>query len=701
MAHPRSAQLSQALVAALAERTAALAARARAQLAAERERWFLWLPVALGTGIGIYFALPSEPPLWLGPLLLLIAIAATLAWRRAPALPLLLGAAAVAAGLVAAQLRTASIEAPVLAREGVHELEGRVVLVEDRVQGHRIVIEDPVIEDLAPEATPERVRIALRSGGEGIRPGDHVRLLAMLMPPSGPSVPGGFDFARQAYFERLGAVGFAYGAPHAVDPGPASSYALWLAGVRQAIAGRVGATLDGATGAVATALLTGLRGAIPEEVWHDMQIAGLAHLLAISGLHVGLVAGAVFLIVRYGLLLTPWAGPRWPVKKIAAAGALVAAFAYMQLAGAPIPTQRAVLMAALALLAVMVDRNPLSMRLVAWAAIVILLLAPESLLGASFQMSFAAVIGLIAAYETGRARLRPPGEAGLAYKLALYVVGVAITTVIASTVTAPISAYHFQRIATFAIIANLVAVPVTAFWIMPAGLMALLSMPLGLEGPLLAVMGGGVDVVLWTANASTRLPAAAIEVRQWPTASLVAFALGGLWLCLWQRPWRLFGLAGAVIGMLFAAADRPPDVLVADGGDLIAVRGDDGRLMLSPWRRDSYTTGDWLRRSGYREPAEWPEVGLPGPLACDRLGCVLRRNGHAVAFARDSGALAEDCRIADLVVSFAPADACGDRSRLIRLGELMASGGLALWLEPAGPRVLRIEDTRGDRPWTR
>ena len=215
------------------------------------------------------------------------------------------------------------------------------------------------------------------------------------------------------------------------------------------------------------ALLTGLRGALPDEIWDQWAIAGIAHLLSISGLHLALVAGTLFFAVRIALALAPPLALRLPAKKLAALLALLGAFGYLLISGGTVPTQRAFAMTALALLAVMVDRNPFSMRLVAWAAFVVLLLRPESLLGASFQMSFGAVVALIAAYETGVAR-RPAGTTGLDGRLLLYLAGIALTTIVASAATTPFSIYHFSRFPTYGIVTNLIAVPLTGVWIMPS-----------------------------------------------------------------------------------------------------------------------------------------------------------------------------------------------------------------------------------------
>jgi len=290
---------------------------------------------------------------------------------------------------------------------------------------------------------------------------------AVVTPPPAPAAPGAFDFQRYAFFKRIGGVGFALGPAEIIGRTEAPGLAVRIDHLRQRLATRIRSQLGGTTGAVAAALMTGDRGAIPETVMTSIRDAGLAHLLAISGLHIGLVAGVVFVSIRAGLALLPAVALRFPIKKWLAAVALLAAFAFALIAGATVPTQRAFLMIGLVLLAVLLDRRALTMRPVAWAAVVILTLQPESLLSAGFQMSFAAVTALVAAYEALREApfLRPASTLG--GRAARYLVGVALSTLIAGAATAPFAVFHFNRFADYGLAANMLAVPITALWIMP------------------------------------------------------------------------------------------------------------------------------------------------------------------------------------------------------------------------------------------
>jgi competence protein ComEC len=677
----------------------------------ERERWILWLPVGIGAGVALYFALPVEPPSWLGAALLLAGTLAgsACAYRmvgaaRSRAAILAIGLGAILLGFAMADLRADLVAAPALAERGAYDVEtAQVLLVEERVRGQRLLLGAPAIAGLAPADTPATIRVSTRSGAPPLEPGDRIRLRAFLMPPSPPVEPGGFDFARHAYFMQLGAVGYALGPPEMLSRAEARSWSLALSALRQAIAERITEVVPGPAGAIGVALLVGLRGALPDEIWDQWAIAGIAHLLSISGLHLALVAGTLFFCARIALALAPPLALRLPTKKIAALLALTGAFGYLLISGAPVPTQRAFIMTTLMLIAVMIDRNPFSMRLVAFAALVVLLLEPETLLGASFQMSFGAVVALIAVYETGVAR-RPAAAGGLDWRLVMYVAGVALTTLVASAATTPFSIYHFSRFPTYGIVTNLIAVPLTGIWIMPWGMLGLLLIPLGLDGPCFVLMGYAIMAIIAAAAFVAALPGAALAVPRPPLAALLATVLGGLWLCLWRTSWRRLGLVGVVVGLLLTVLQQRPDLLIDARGQIVAVRLDDGRLALSPWKRDRWITESWLQGAGQdQQGAPWPEAGgaAAGPLTCDALGCLVQRAGQLVALAREPEALEEDCARAALVISYPRIDRCPNGTPLLGPRALRRAGGVALWLEATGIEVVTVREVRGERPWTR
>jgi competence protein ComEC len=365
---------------------------------------------------------------------------------------------------------------------------------------------------------------------EGLRIGDRVRLRASVGPPSPPSVPGTYDFQRDAFFDRIGGVGFAYEV-QIDDAGPRGPPGDWLSRLRQSINRRILAALPGEEGPVAVALMTGDQSGIAKDVLQAMRDSGLAHLLSISGLHMAIVAGVVFFGLRSLLALVPGLALYHPIKKWAAVAAIAATFAYLMLSGDSVPPQRSFVMTSLVLLAVLFDRSALSMRLIAWAAMVVLLTTPDALTGPSFQMSFAAVVALIAAYETAWVRRWSRGEGGRLSRLGHHVGGLALTSLIATAATAPYAIYHFNRMSDYGLVANLLAVPLTSFWVMPWAVGAFLLMPLGMEWLALTPMGWGIDGILAIARSVAAWPGAVTLVPAMPLAGLGLITFGGLWLC--------------------------------------------------------------------------------------------------------------------------------------------------------------------------
>lgn len=693
-----------------------MAAGLRHNLLEERQRWILWLPVGIGTGVAVYFQLPFEPPRW--PLAFALAIAALTAilgrnrwWLLWPALAI----AVMAIGMMLGAWRSEQVAAPVLMRDlGPISVEGRLVEVEPLPSGARLTLDGLQFARTARHDLPPRIRVVVRQDLDGAEVGDRVRLVVRLSPPRGPAAPGAYDFQRDAWFQRLGGIGFSLTKPAVVVPAQHDGLATWFNRLRQHITQRlvaIGGSGDKGEGGMAAALLTGEQNGIPKDVLQAMRDSGLAHLLSVSGLHLAIVAAFLMLVVR-GLLATiqPIA-LRYPIKKWAAGIALFGTFFYLMLAGAPVPAQRSFVMAGFVLLAIMVDRSAISMRLVAWAALGVLILAPESMLGASFQMSFAAVVALIAAWEFARPiarRWRENRIAGWPAPVewaAAYLGGVLLTTLVAGLASAGFGLYHFNRVALFSVAANLIAVPITGFWVMPFGMLALALMPFGLEGLALEPMRWGIAGVIYVAREVASWPGAAALVPALPQIALPLMALGGLWLCLWQRRWRLLGLVPLAAVVVLALTARAPDILVSGDGKLLAVRdSSSGQLMLSAPRGGGLTGDTWRRRIGDDGTADWPRdtSNADGTLRCDPAGCILRRHGLLIALVEQPEALSEDCQNAALVVARVSARrACRDsKAIVIDAFDLRANGAYAIWIGSAGFDIRNVRQDRGERPWT-
>ncbi|TDK53695.1 ComEC/Rec2 family competence protein, partial [Antarcticimicrobium luteum] len=476
----------------------------------------------------------------------------------------------------------------------------------------RLTLDRVRLDGVAPGAVPARLRIALHGAaagrgaapgqGQGALPGARVMTTAHLAPPQGPAEPGGFDFRRHAWFQRLGAVGYTR-APLVLVAPPGRD--LWLFRLRMAAAARVRAALPGDTGGFAAAVTTGDRSGVGQATLEALRASNLAHLLAISGLHMGLLAGFVFAAIRLALAAIPVLALRLPARKIAAGAAIAAAAGYFALSGGNVATERAFVMTVVLLGAVMVDRRAFSLRAVALAALVVLTLRPDSLLGPGFQMSFAATTALIAVFGALRDRQIRLGPRWLAP-----VAGVALSSLVAGLATAPVAAAHFNTLAHYGLAANLLAVPVMGLVVIPAAVLAVLLAPFGLEAAGLEAMGLGLGWILGVAHWAAGLPGARGHLPSPGPWVLPMFALGMLFVILWQGRARLAGFVPAATAVLLWSGAERPAVLIADTGALVGAMTPQGRALSKP-RGAGFVAGIWLENDG--DDAAQPEAAARWP----------------------------------------------------------------------------------------
>jgi competence protein ComEC len=673
-------------------------------LAAEGERRQLWLPVCLGAGIAAYFGLRFEPALWPGAAAALGGLIFALALRRHPVpRAAALALALFAAGFALMRATTIESAAPLLARRlGPVALTGRVTDIDRLDRGWRAVLAPDPLPGLTPAAQPKRVRIHIPPESDPLDPGDRVGLRAMLFPVPGPALPGGYDFQRDAFFLRIGAVGSSYGPAHRLARASAAAggWREALRRLRIRMTRRIAAVLPGSTGGVASALITGKRGAIREEVKQAFRNSGLSHLLAIAGLHMGLVAAFVFFVVRGALALAPPVALRWPIKKIAAGVTLLVLFGYLLVSGAAIPTQRAFVMNGLVFGAILVDRLRISMRICALAAIAVLLIDPEGIVGPSFQKSFGAVVGLIAVYETYGERLgRLWRGASLPGRVLSYAGGIVVTTLVATAGTDPFAIYHFHRLALYSPLANVLAVPLSALWTLPWGLIACLLMPFGRESLALVPMGWGIDLTIRIAEFVSGLPGDMWPMPRLPLGGLLAVVFGGLWLAIWRGRWRRWGGAAIAAGLATMLLTRPPDIVMTDGGRFLAARTADGNYLVRALWGEKFAAAILAEETG-AALLPWPKEKTAGRLDCNGEFCRYRARGRDVAIVTGRAGLSVDCARFDAVVATLPAGfACRARIPVIDRIDSWREGSVALWLGRAGVTVESANGDRGDRPW--
>ena len=396
------------------------------------------------------------------------------------------------------------------------------------------------------------------------------------------------------YFAGIGASGFVMGAIKAADAARRAAgwrlrYSAFMQGLRDAIDARIRTMLEGDRRAIATALLTGRRDAISEPVNDAMFISGLGHVLSISGYHMAVVAGVVFFAVRALLALIPALTVTFPIKKWSAVAALFAAAFYLLLSGAEVATQRSFFMTAVVLIAVMVDRRAITFRTLAVAAMIVLAIAPEALVHPSFQMSFAATLGLVALVQVGMPRLFASPDHSSTARVALWggreFVMLLLASLIAGLATMPYAAFHFHRITPYGVIANLAAMPVVSALVMPAGLLGLIAMPFGFDGFFWWLMGVGIDWMVDGGAMGGGLPGAVGRMAAFGTGPLAVASFGIILMGLLRTPLRWSGAAVLVRWRSSGPRAQKPDILISGDGRNVAVRGADGRLHLMQQRQ--------------------------------------------------------------------------------------------------------------------
>lgn len=696
-----------------------LAARRR-RPAVRRAGLFLWVPVWLSAGISLWFAAPG---LWRGAVLAAVAAAVPLAlllawmarrwaetgrlgWDAADRLRLAAALVAlIAGGIALTAARSAMVAAPVMEWRYYGPVEGRLVEIDrsarDRI---RLTLDRVVLRDMPPDRTPRRVRLSLMDAAAQADPpplGQRVMLTGHLGPPPGPASPGSFDFRQFAWFGGLGGIGYTRNPVMAVTPPEGGMW--WMHRARMAISAAMQDGIGGQEGAVAAALMTGDRSGITEATNEVMRASNLYHIISISGLHMGMLAGFVYNAVRLALVLAAALRAPFPPAshKLAAGIALAAAAVYLWLSGGGVATERSFIMVAVMLGAILADRRAISLRTVALAAVAILIYSPESVTSPGFQMSFAATVALILSYGPWlRVAGRMPWWARPACMLL-------VSSFVAGMATSPIAAAHFSRMAQYGLVANLLAVPVMGVLVMPAGVIGALLAPFGLAGPALWVMGIGTKWMLLVAEYVAGLGGAvtALPMPPWQVLPMMCFGAMLAILC-WRRVAALAGIAlMAGAAALWIMAPRPM-LLIAPEGEAVGLMTPAGRAISKP-SGGSFVVGNWLledgdiatqtqaaARPGWQGDRrdrwiDWPRAGLTvwhftGKGAAERALAACRAGRIVVAsesVARESRAGTGACRFFD------PA-------------ALRRTGALAISAAPGGGlRIETVADFAGGAPW--
>ena len=684
-----------------------VAAQARSQLA----WWMLWTPLAMGGGCAVYFTLVVEPPLWLLTSVFLTSLIPVILLRNTQQSRVLVVLATLigffAGGMLVAKVRTLRVAAPVLGATRPYFIQAWVVdLASPGTTGGRVILAPVRISGLPPLATPNRLRITLPPGTLP-SPGDPVELTAVLGSPPPPASPGSYDFARDAYFDGIGGVGFTRAVLAESDLSPAPlrlRIEMAINRTRWRLAQDIARTVGPQSAGLAAAMTTGHEAFMQPETETALRNSGLAHIISISGLHMAIVGGFVFFAFRGLIALVPAVALRVPGKKIAAVAGLIAVLSYLVLSGAPAPAQRAAITAGVAFIAILFDRRAVTLHALALAALLILLLHPEAIVNPGFQMSFAATAALVALVEVWPRPVREI-QAPLLIRLiqgAGVWLGASLgASFVAGLATGPIAMQNFNRVAVYGLAANLVTEALSSFVIMPALALGAVGQPLGFGAPFLTVAGWGIGILQSVAAWFAALPGAVWLAPSAPDIALPIAFIGMLFICLWRGSLRWLGIPFALCVAIWPRP-TPADIWIADDGGAAVIRDHGRALAMRPDAR-AFAADVWSRRRGLvledasaRFDCNRYRCFVTGPTPVRVSGWWTRRHIPPAQEARL-------CLNAQIVVvrseQHLTNPACA--SAMILTGADFARGGSAeIYRRGRGWHIVWAEPLRGRRPWT-
>ena len=637
----------------------------------QRAHWFNWSPVLLAFGIGAYFKLPNEPDFSHYILIsFFTAFVGGVFHFSTITNRVILGAILIfSIGFCAAAFRSNQVSAPVLKYRYYGPIEGRVVDIDkSSSDALRITLDKVKMGKISSGRTPHRIRLSLLAKGsdQNFDPGSIIQTTAFMMPPQSPVEPDGFDFRRHAWFLKLGAVGYTRKRVRLLQPA-AETLDLKLFQYRMKFSRRLQNNLPKRTSGFAAAIMTGDRSGIKQEHVSALRRSNLAHLLAISGLHMGLLVGVIFTALRWILTSLPFFILRSKAKKIAALGALLFAFVYLGLSGFNIATQRAFLMVSLMLCAILFNRRALSLRAVALAAWLILIYRPESLLSAGFQMSFAATFALVISFQWIN-----NWRQGRPKKWFSPILTVILTSLIAGLATAPIAAAHFNQIVHYGLIANILSVPVMGALVAPGAILSVSLMPFGVEIIGLWIVDIGLGWILKVATFFANQENAVSGIVMPETWILALGMVAVLQFSLWQGRLRILGAFGIFAAGLFWSQTQRPDILIADRGALVGVMTSEGRAISKP-KGAGFVARIWLENDGDK---------INQSDAHDRW----KNQRSPFVFhhwSKRTAAKTVHCKSNEIHISIVPQNIIGN-CIIYNLKDLEKTGSLAIWQDASG-----------------
>ncbi|WOI54141.1 ComEC/Rec2 family competence protein [Parvularcula sp. LCG005] len=670
----------------------------------EAGRLILWAPVFMIVGIAVYFSLPQEPAFqWGGVGLVFSAALSVFALRRRWGVAAWWARAVfmLILGFALAQVRTMSVTAPMIMQTtDILPVEGYLERIEQRPGSQRWTVRTTRIGGMPSETLPHLIRVTRRGWPGEARPGDLVSFRASLSPPPAPALPGGFDYGRQLFFERIGAVGFSVTPSRTMWRPERPPLAAHIDDLRTRIADRIIEKAGDRNGPVLAALVTGQRERIDPDIVDQLRDTGLAHLLAISGLHMGLVCGFIYFGVRTVLVRIEALALYYPVRKWAAVAALLGGTVYLSLSGGAWSAQRAYIMAVISFGAILFDRQAISLRNVAFVAIIILVMRPEAAMSAGFQMSFAAVTALTATYLAWNHKGRR-ARRGLLSRAGLFLGGLSTTSLIAGLATTPFAIFHFHRVAHFGLPTNILVMPIVTTAVIPVAVLGLMAMPFGLDGPFWWVAATSIEVVLTITGKMAALPHAVGLVPQWPGSAFVLLVGALLALCLLRAPWRWASAAALPVAFLLVWMTPRPVLFVAEEAANVGFRPPAVQtLHVANRRRERFAMTQWRHYFGLDPDARLSALTD----LCREDRCQAEMEGpYRLSVATTSEAAALACREDDVVIAVLWEErglrrSC--RALLFTADSVSRTGPVSVLASAKGLQVRTVNDYRGNRPWT-
>ena len=602
-------------------------------------------------------------------------------------------------GFSAADYRTESLKSPKITQDlSAVRIYGTVSQINLSQESKKIILSDLDIENLPLDKTPKFIRINTKSSLSAVKIGDRITTKAVIMPPPLPSYPDGFNFSEYAYFKQIGGIGYSVSGVKLVDIEDENFFHSLFEKARHSISSRLKEVMGEPEGDVAAALLVGFSAQINKDVYEHIRISGIAHIMAISGMHVVIVVGLVFLVIRLLLSKIPQLTLRYDLKKISAISALIISFIYLQLAGSPVSAERAFIMSAIVLLAIIFDRNANPLRSISIAAILILISTPEAIKSASLQMSFAACLALISSYNHLQFKFNIKGTKSKPRKVFLYFASIVLSTLIAGTATAPFVIYHFNQYSTYSILTNLVAIPLADFIVMPLGVLSLVLMPLKLDFIPLKLMGYSISFMLNYSKFISQLPYSSLYISKFTETGITLIAFGGVIITLMQTNLKYTGIPFILIGLFMQNNLHKPDILIDSQGKLFAVKGLDGHLYTSSKVKSRFVRSSWEEAYDEKNIMTFKDVALP---ECDDSFCLVERNNKKALIIFNS--TLENYPDANLVIELSPLNHQNfNYEKIIGLGELEHYGTHAIWLSDEKNILIKtVKDQLKNRIWNK